>query len=149
MATKVRVEDSVAYHIYRCARLLRRDLLDMTAEEGLEFTPEQWFILNRLRREDGQSQGELGDEVFTDRPNLARCIQGMERQGLVSRLEDPEDGRRVRVWLTAHGKRAHDKMAKRVQKSRKRLFGGLSARRQKETIAALTKISEACIDEEE
>lgn len=120
------VEDSMAYEIYRAARLLRHHLGGLAQRLGLELTTEQWFVLNRLRRGDGRSQTELGDRLFADRPSLSRMLASLEDKGLITRRPDPGDRRKVQVFLTPAGTEAHDRMAALAAQERVRLFGGFA-----------------------
>lgn len=126
MPHTVDIQDSLAYRIHRFARLLRKQFLSLATANGFDLTPEQWFVLNRLRREDGASQTDLTESIFSDRPNLTRMVVKMADKGLVRRREDPEDGRRVRVFLTKKGQRLHDGFAELVEAERHRLFAGIS-----------------------
>ena len=124
----VDIEDSVAYHIHRTARLLRRHFLSMAAQAGLDLTPEQWFCLNKLRIRGEQSQVELSDAIFSDGPNVTRILSGLERRGLVKRRRDDGDARRVLVSLTAKGRRQHDEFAAVVEGERNVLFEDINDR---------------------
>lgn len=137
---KVRIQDSVAYRVHRCARALRRHLLAMMADLDLDLTPEQWFVLNKLRQKDGQSQVELGAEIFADRPNMSRILAGMLDRGLVTRRADVEDARRHLVGLTARGRRTHDKIAKVVPGVRQAIFSGISPEDIETTMRVLERI---------
>lgn len=46
---------------------------------------------------------ELGKHVLLSQPALSRLVDRLVERGLVGRCEDPEDGRAVRVSLTAEG----------------------------------------------
>ena len=118
--------DSIAYRIYRSARLLRRNLLAFGATRGIDLTPEQWFVLNKLSWRDGQSQVSLGDDFFADRANMTRILATLEKRGLVRREPDPDDGRRMRVFLTEEGRDVHDRFAADLPAERARLFEGMS-----------------------
>ncbi|HET9959510.1 MAG TPA: MarR family transcriptional regulator [Polyangiaceae bacterium] len=122
----VRLESSFAYLVYRSARLLRYDFACLMAERGLEATQEQWFILNKLAEQPGQSQTELCDGVFIDRPNLTRMLMTMERNGLLHRDSDRDDGRKLLVSLTAKGIALHARIRDAVLARRERLFDGLT-----------------------
>jgi DNA-binding MarR family transcriptional regulator len=121
----VSVHDSLAYVIYRTARLLRWHFVGIAAARGTDLTQEQWFVLNKLRRQPGVSQTELGESLFADRPNMTRMLAAMERRGWIRRAADPEDGRRTLVHLTAAGRNAHDLFAAGVEAERARLFAGI------------------------
>lgn len=118
------LDSSLAFRIHRLHRLLRRHFLAMAEEAGFQLTPEQFFLLDKLSRKDGQSQTELTDESLQDRPNLTRMVRELEGRGLLMRRGDPEDGRLKRVYLTPEGatlyQRFHDGV---VVPTREDLFG--------------------------
>ncbi len=120
------IHDSVAFHIHRIARLLRAHLLRRIRELGIDATPEQWFILNKLHSRDGQMQSELADDIFADRPNITRIVDNMERQGWVKRRSDDADGRRKLVFLTKAGRSAAEAIARMATVERAVLFAGLN-----------------------
>ena len=134
----IRVTDSLAYRVYRCARVLRKHFMSAGAARGLELTQEQWFVLNKLSWDDGRSQTELSDSLFSDRPNLTRILATMESNGWVRREGDAQDQRRIRVWLTAKGRRLHDSFAALVPEARSRLFRGLT----QEEVETVTRVLE-------
>jgi DNA-binding MarR family transcriptional regulator len=111
------LEVSLAYRVHRAAR--------MATEAGFELTPEQWFVLNKLRHRDGQSQVELCDSLLDDRPNLTRILAGLEQRGLVRRTDDPQDARRKLVYLTEAGTALHDTFSESVHQTRADLLGDL------------------------
>lgn len=126
MSKPVRITDSLAYRVHRLARLLRVNLLEVGRRAGLDLTPEQWFVLNKLAHRDGVSQVELTEDIFADRPNITRMLQGLERHGWVRRRAAEDDARRLCVHLTASGRAVHDRFAAEVPSERARLFDGIS-----------------------
>ena len=118
--------DSIAFSVHRYARLQRRHFLNLMAETGIDLSQEQWFILNRLRVDGPQSQVQLTDEAFADRPNLTRMIAKLERKRLLRRTQDPDDGRRMICSLTKLGEGVHARVAEAAQPARERLFAGLT-----------------------
>lgn len=123
---RVRVQDSLAYSIYRSARLLRRHFMTEGANEGFELTQEQWFVLNKLALKDGRSQVELCEDIFADRPNMTRILATMQRRGLVRRAPDPDDSRKTRVFLTEEGRVLERSFSSWARRQRKRIFAGIS-----------------------
>ena len=99
-----RSDDAPAYLIQRTARLLRVLFLKVvdTSETGI--TPEMWLVLSRLLARDGQSQTEIGEALFRDRPNTSRILAGLEQRGFVVRESDPDDRRRACVKITPNGR---------------------------------------------
>ncbi len=121
----VRIDDSIVYRLWRAARAQRRHFLRLAERNGIDLTPEQWFVLNKLRQQDGRNPSELADDIFADRPNITRLVRALERKGLVARRPDPDDGRRQRIHLTLDGVRLHDRFAAIVPRTRAAVFAGL------------------------
>lgn len=121
----IRIDDSIVYRLWRAARAQRRHFLRLAERNGIDLTPEQWFVLNKLRQEDGRNPSALADDIFADRPNITRLVRGLERKGLVARRPDPEDGRRQRIHLTLDGAALHDRFAAIVPQTRAALFAGI------------------------
>jgi DNA-binding MarR family transcriptional regulator len=53
---------------------------------------------------------DLADLLGVDAPTVTRKIQQLEREELVSRRQDPDDGRATRILLTRAGRRAIEKV---------------------------------------
>lgn len=99
------LDQALSFRIYRVNQLLRTALYRAFRADGREMTPEQWIVLGRLWRQDGQSQTELGESTLKDKATLSRILAVMERDGLVVRRPDPDDGRTRRVYATQAAKR--------------------------------------------
>jgi len=136
----VDINDSIAYRIYVTNRLLRRSFLAMAERRGVDLGPEQWFVLNRLAWRDGRSQGELGEAIFADRPNLSRLIGALEKKGLLRREADKRDGRRMLVYLTDAGRETHDAFAAGVDSARASLFDGIEPEALEAAVAVLNRV---------
>lgn len=67
---------------------------------GINLTIEQWSVLYQLWREDGQSQQELCNSTFRDKPSITRLIDNLEKLNLVKRVSDERDRRINKVFLT-------------------------------------------------
>ena len=69
----------------------------------------QWFALVTLERSDGMGQGEMSRLFGVDPARVSRVGRALEKEGLVRRERDPEDGRVMRLYLTDAGRRAIEK----------------------------------------
>ncbi|WP_432097595.1 MarR family winged helix-turn-helix transcriptional regulator [Streptomyces sp. bgisy100] len=96
-------EASLGYQINHLARLLERALRDRIAAFGV--VPGQFAQLLALYEQDGLTQRELCERVQIEQPTMANTLRRMERDGLVERVPDPNDGRQALVLLTD---RAHE-----------------------------------------
>ena len=137
---KVRIDESMAYRLHRVARVQRRHFLRLAERVGVDLTPEQWFVLNKLRQRDGQSPSELVDAIFGDRPNMTRLVAGLQRRGWVARRADPTDGRRFQVHLTLEGAEVHDRFAAQVPETRGAVFAGITEDEMAITMRVLVRL---------
>lgn len=64
----------------------------------------EWRVLACLHDRDGEMITQLARIALVEQSRLTRIIVQMEERGLVLRQSDPQDGRRVRVFLTPAGR---------------------------------------------
>ncbi len=126
-----RSDDAPAYLIQRTARLLRVLFLRVVETSETGVTPEMWLVLSRLLARDGQSQTEIGEALFRDRPNTSRILAGLEQRGFVVRESDPDDRRRARVRITQEGREFVAARAPLAIQVRDRLYEGIRKKRLK------------------
>jgi DNA-binding MarR family transcriptional regulator len=75
---------------------------------GLNITIEQWSVLYHLWKEDGQSQQDLCNATFRDKPSITRLIDNLEKLNLVKRVPDESDRRINKVFLTRAAQKLED-----------------------------------------
>lgn len=68
-----------------------------------DITPEQFWLLTRLRLHGPASIGELAEALGVTQSSATTACQRLERAGLATRARDVADERVVRVALTALG----------------------------------------------
>ncbi len=83
-------------------------LAAMTAREHGTVSPERAKALVRLGA-GGMRAGELAQQCLLSPPAMTELVEGLVREGLVRREDDPSDRRAVRVSLTAAGRREVDR----------------------------------------
>ena len=67
---------------------------------GLDITIEQWSVLYHLWKEEGQSQQQLCDATFRDKPSITRLVDNLEKLKLVKRVAAKNDRRINLIYLT-------------------------------------------------
>ncbi len=67
----------------------------------------------------------LADLLGIDAPTVTRKVQQLERDGLVSRHPDPDDGRATRIQLTPAGRRTFERVLKARESLARRSAEGL------------------------
>jgi DNA-binding MarR family transcriptional regulator len=87
------------------ARRLQRNF----KESGIDITIEQWSVLYHLWKEDGQSQQQLCDATFRDKPSITRLVDNLEKSKLVKRVASKDDRRSNLIFLTKDAKALEQK----------------------------------------
>ena len=94
----LRPASSVGYQVNRLARLFEGALRERIAAYGV--VPGQFPALLALFELDGQTQRELCQVASVDQSTMAKTLARMRRDGLIREEPDPDDGRRIRYYLT-------------------------------------------------
>jgi DNA-binding MarR family transcriptional regulator len=108
--TPFSLNNSYGYLINLAAQRLKYELHQAFQAKGYDVTPEQWAVLNRLWEEDGLSQVELAERTFKDKPGTTRILNLLENKKFVTRHQDENDGRILRVFLTKTGRDLKEKL---------------------------------------
>src|SRR3954454_19763734 len=99
-------DDSVGYVVRDVHRAFSRSLQAKIAAHGVSMG--QWFFLRALWDEDGLTQRELSQRVGMMEPTTVTALNGMERRGLVERVRNTHDRRKVNIFLTPKGRGLRD-----------------------------------------
>ncbi|MDM0051213.1 MarR family winged helix-turn-helix transcriptional regulator [Variovorax sp. J22R115] len=73
--------------------------------DKLQLTYPQYLVMLVLWERDGLMVSELGERLFLDSGTLTPLLKRLEANGLVARIRDVGDERRVHVSLTAAGRK--------------------------------------------
>lgn len=105
-STSFVIEDSTAYLASVAARLFSRALHERLDRHGVSVA--QWSMLLFLWEEDGLTQKDLSRRQQIEEPTAARTLDRMERDGLIERVRDQHDRRRIHIHLTERGQELCD-----------------------------------------
>ncbi|MBA0279817.1 MarR family transcriptional regulator [Stenotrophomonas maltophilia] len=83
---------------------------------------------------------ELAERAGVTRATVSGLIDGLQREGLLQRRSDAEDGRRLRIVLTAQGKRLAETLFNQHTQWIGGLFSGLDAEEQQQLSQLLHKV---------
>ena len=96
-------------HLLRDAqRAISRALAQRIALHGVSIG--QWYFLRALWEEDGLTQRQLSHRVGMMEPTTVTALNGMERRGLVARVRNEHDRRKMNIYLTEKGRSLRDKL---------------------------------------
>jgi DNA-binding MarR family transcriptional regulator len=93
----------------KASTAIARRLQKNFKQAGIEITIEQWSVLYHLWKEEGQSQQQLCDATFRDKPGITRLVDNLERLKLVKRVPSKNDRRINLIYLTKESKSLQEK----------------------------------------
>jgi len=89
-------------------------------------TPIQHLILEALWLEDGISQKDIGMRLVLDRATLSGVLDRMVAGGWITKEQDPEDKRTLRICLTAKGSDLKPRLSGERNQANEELLSGLN-----------------------
>lgn len=114
------------YLIDRTAKVIKSDLNRRFRNLKLDITAEQWLLLSKLAKKDGQPQVDLGDQTYKNAPTISRIIDLLVAKGLAERRGDWGDRRKFRIYITKKGREFVDKAYPEVIAARQEGWSKLS-----------------------
>jgi DNA-binding MarR family transcriptional regulator len=95
----------IAMRIYSAAASSKAAQVRFFKVNGIERSHARYTVLRLLFFSDGRpvSQREIGEQTRATSANITYLIDGLEREGLVERVQDPQDKRFSYVRLTPAG----------------------------------------------
>ncbi len=88
----------------KASTAIARRLQKNFKESTIDITIEQWSVLYQLWKEEGQSQQQLCEATFRDKPSITRLVDNLEKSKLVKRVSSKNDRRSNLIFLTHEGK---------------------------------------------
>ena len=98
----LRLDNQLCFALYSASLAMTKLYKPLLDKLGLTYP--QYLALLVLWEQDGVGVSELGHRLNLDSGTLTPLLKRLETAGLLSRLRDTEDERRVRVVLTAEGR---------------------------------------------
>ncbi|MBW1771833.1 MAG: MarR family transcriptional regulator [Deltaproteobacteria bacterium] len=126
------VDNSPGFIVHLLDTQMKAGLKRAFQSKGYNITPEQWGVLSRLWVKDGIHQNTVAKRTSKDRHTITRILNLLEKKGLIRRVPDPEDKRRVNIYLTPEGKGLKSKLSPIVINFLKKCFAGLDEKDLKE-----------------
>lgn len=117
---------SVGYLMRETHRAFMHLLLARVQPHGV--TQGMWFFLRVLWEEDGLTQRELSQRVRMREPTTVTALNNMEKRGLVRRVPNPGDRRKVNIFLTERGRKLKGILLPHAVEANRLALAGLDAR---------------------
>jgi DNA-binding MarR family transcriptional regulator len=104
------LDNQLCFALYSASLAMTKLYKPLLDELGLTYP--QYLVMLVLWEGDGLMVSELGQRLYLDSGTLTPLLKRLEAAGLVSRLRDVADERRVHVHLTAAGRKLKVRAAK-------------------------------------
>jgi DNA-binding MarR family transcriptional regulator len=126
--------ENLGYLLAKASQRWNERLEEGFAEAGFrEVKASYGSVLIPLFEEDGLRIGEIARRTRLSKQTMTTMVRLCERDGLVERRPDPDDGRATRVHLTAKAKRFEPR-AEEVLAALEREVGSLLGRRERDLL---------------
>ena len=102
MKEELRIDNQLCFRLYTASRLITQAYTPMLNKLGLTYP--QYLVMMVLWEKDGQPVNDIAKRLFLETNTVTPLLKRMEAEGLVERLRDAADGRKVLVRLTAAGR---------------------------------------------
>ncbi len=123
-------EETVGFLLWDTTRAFTARFSERIARHGVTFG--LWPFLRALWEEDGLTQRQLSERVRMKGPTTAAAVSRLEARGLVRRIHNEHDGRKINVFLTPEGRRIYDLVMPEVAAINRQGIAGLSESEQAE-----------------
>lgn len=124
-AQRIDLAASPGYLLKVASTALRAAMEEVLHPLGMTIT--HYSCLELLAQRPGLSNSELARGAFVTRQSMNVLLQGLQRDGLVTRPEQPAAGRALPTELTAAGRRQLDAASAAVRAVEDRMVDDLSA----------------------
>lgn len=140
------LQDSFGFLICDTARYVKRVLYARLAPYGIPGSC--WFVLRALWQRDGVSQRELSAMLGLAEPTLMVALRTMEQLGLVTRVRDKLDKRRISILLTHRARDMEEELLGMAQEVNRAMLATISEDEYSAMMSSLravhTELARAC-----
>lgn len=126
--------------ILRVYTVISTEIRRKVSEKGL--TLPQLYVLTTLGLQGDMPLGKLGRELLVTKGNITPIVNHLERDGLVMRVLDPKDRRKIWVRLTSKGEQIFGEIVSAYEKEFVPLMSCLSQEELKHLSQLLKKMAE-------
>ena len=103
----------------------------------------QCYAVETLIKQGALRLQVLAEEMFLDKSTASRVIDALERKGYVSRVEDDEDRRAVKIQATQAGRELYEKIRGDLIAEERAMIENLSVEARQGALSVLRQITRA------
>ena len=131
-------EETIGFLLWDTMRSFTRNFSNRIEQHGVSFG--LWPFLRALWEEDGLTQRELSERVRMKGSTTVAAINRLEQKGLVRRVANKKDARKINVFLTAKGRETYDRCMPEVETVNTLGLSGLSPAEQDQLKSMLKRL---------
>ena len=124
----LQLEETVGFLLSDTTRTMTRAFTKKIAVHGIGMGIFQFLRI--LWEEDGLTQSELAERARMKGPSAVAAIRELEWRGFVRRVDDAHDRRKVRLFLTAEGRKLYDVVMPDIEAIRRIMLADFTAAEQ-------------------
>ena len=128
-----------------CTQLIERQVRSRLRGQFDTTLPRFDLMAQLERHREGLKMNELSRLLMVTGGNVTAIVDQLEKEGLVERLDEPDDRRAFRIRLTRSGERSFADMARAHEEWVVELLAGLSRRDQEELLRLLARVKENAV----
>ncbi len=126
-----------------CSSLIEGEVRARLRETFATSLPRFDLLAQLDRAPEGLTMGELSSRLMVSNGNITGLTDALVREGLVSRLPEPDDRRSLCIRLTEAGKRSFDAMTPTHEQWIDRMMAGLSRAEMAHLLELLGKLKQS------
>ncbi len=96
------LDNQLCFALYSTSLAMTKLYKPLLEQMGLTYP--QYLVMLALWERDGLMVSELGERLFLDSGTLTPLLKRLESAGLIARIRDVQDERRVHIMLSAVGR---------------------------------------------
>ena len=129
-----------------CTQLIERRVRTGLREQFATTLPRFDLLAQLERHPEGLKMNELSRLLMVTGGNVTAIVDQLEKEGLVERLDEPDDRRAFRIRLTKAGEKSFADMARAHEDWVVELLAGLTRREHDELLRLLAKVKEHAVE---
>lgn len=129
-------DESLGFNARMTHRAFTRALQARLNKHGIPIG--QWYYLRVLWEEDGLTQKALSDQLGIMGPTTVVALRAMERDGLIKRVRNENDRRKINIYLSDKGKNLKTDLSPYIEDINTRASEEIS----EDDMAAFKRVSE-------
>ena len=134
------IADHVGFQVHLTWRAIRKRMLLRSRRAKPSIPRGAYSIPLLIGHNPGMSPRDLADALFLDQSKVALFLRQLETEGAVERRPSADDGRKIKLYLTARGQAHAAESLDKSEALEQPIAGVITAAERKQLVALLIKL---------